>query len=101
MGRPNERNLTLVSEPEPKKKAPKDKVLERLRDPSRAELFHNKRKDAYDNLVRAATVQTIGFYTQDGREVLQRIAQDNGGTFRYVAPPPGIRPQRARKKKNR
>lgn len=48
---------------------------------------NNKRKDAYDNLVRAAAVQTIGFYSQDGREVLQRIAKDNGGTFRYVRRP--------------
>lgn len=58
---------------------------------------NNKRKDAYDAVVRAATVQTIGFYTEDGRAVLQRIAQDNGGTFRYVARPPGDVPPKRRK----
>lgn len=54
----------------------------------------NKREDAYHGQVRASTVQTIGFYTQDGREVLQRIAEDNGGSFRYVAPPPGDVPRK-------
>ena len=60
----------------------------------------NRRKDAYDNLVRAAVIQTIGFYTGDGQEVLQRIAKDHGGTFRFVPPAPGAKP-RNRRTKNR
>ncbi len=55
---------------------------------------NNKRKDAYDYEVRASTVQTIGFYTEDGRAVLERIAHGNGGTFRYVPRPPGAGPNR-------
>ena len=34
-------------------------------------------------------VHTIGFYSRDGEVTLKRIAQANGGSYRFVSPPPG------------
>ncbi|MCP4307753.1 MAG: VWA domain-containing protein, partial [bacterium] len=62
---------------------------------------NNKRENAYEEADRMATVQTIGFYSEAGREVLQRIANDNGGKFRYVGRPGGDRPKRGNPRKRK
>jgi len=53
----------------------------------------NKREDAYGDMVAGSAVHTIGFFKQDGQPVLQRIANDNQGSYRFVAPPPGAQPK--------
>ena len=58
---------------------------------------HNQRKDRYEKDVPKVPVQTIGFYTNEGREVLKRIARANRGTFRYVARPPNDPPKNRRR----
>jgi len=45
---------------------------------------NNKRQDEFNNPVAASPVHTIGFYAPKGQEVLQRIAEENGGEFRSV-----------------
>ena len=57
----------------------------------------NKRQNAYEETVPGAVVHTIGFYTNDGQAVLQRIAKQSGGGFRFVAPPPSFKPPKAKK----
>ncbi len=52
----------------------------------------NKREDAYEDIVPGSVVHTIGFFTADGQEVLKRIADENGGSYRFVPRPPGARP---------
>lgn len=37
-------------------------------------------------------VHCVGFYSRKGEITLQRIAEDNGGTYRFVEPPRGLLP---------
>jgi hypothetical protein len=60
---------------------------------------HNRIDDLYDRNKSRAAVHTIGFFTLDGAEVLKRIADDNNGTFRYVAEPPGYKQFKQRQRK--
>ena len=52
----------------------------------------NKIDDLSDGPKTKVAVHTIGFFTLDGAEVLKRIADENGGSFRYVAKPAGYKP---------
>ena len=52
----------------------------------------NKREDAYGEMVNRFAVHTIGFFSNSGQNLLGQISEDNGGTFRFVAPPPGFKP---------
>jgi len=48
---------------------------------------HNVRQDGPDAESPASTVHTIGFHSEKGRDVLKRIAEENGGEFRSVGEP--------------
>ena len=44
------------------------------------------------NLSGNARVHTVGFYERAGEQVLRQIADENGGTYRFVPPPDPNRP---------
>ncbi|HIQ19825.1 MAG TPA: VWA domain-containing protein, partial [Planctomycetes bacterium] len=49
---------------------------------------HNRvREDFTERLVPKVAVHTIGFFSRSGQELLKRIADQNGGTYRFVPPP--------------
>ena len=58
------------------------------------------RDDAYDGGSLRTVVHTIGFVSNSGQAVLQRIARDCGGTYKFAEKPPppapaGVRGPRA------
>lgn len=80
-----------------------------FRDPTESYLKKNNRieSDFSSKMEPKCVVHTIGFFSQDGQEILSRISKDNGGTYRFVPPPanwkgprggparpPGARPNR-------
>lgn len=47
---------------------------------------NNQENPSFD--IKKTPVHTIAFYSEDGKETLTRIAEDSGGTYRFVPKPP-------------
>ena len=47
----------------------------------------NRQEDEFEGPQVRCPVHTIGFYSRDGEGLLQRIASENGGQYRYVPNP--------------
>ncbi len=52
----------------------------------------NKKRKANDQ--KMVAVHTIGFFSNKGRVVLERIAKDSGGTYKFIAEPHVPKPKR-------
>jgi hypothetical protein len=62
-------------------------------DPTEEFLEENNRtkEDFTERMVPKAAVHTIGIFSRNGETLLKRIAEDNGGTYQYVPPPPDFK----------
>jgi len=62
-------------------------------DPTEEFLEENNRtkEDFTDKTGPKVTVHTIGFFSRNGEELLGRIAEENGGTYKFVPPPQGFK----------
>lgn len=49
---------------------------------------HNLVESLFDGPRPRSIIHTIGFYSRDGAEQMRKIALANGGTYRFVPPPP-------------
>ncbi len=55
-------------------------------------LRNNFSEHSTDGRQPKTIVHCVGFYSREGEVTLQRIAAANGGTYRFVGPPPGYFP---------